>query len=51
MKNSVNMLAALVSSSFYDLSRTAEVKVFDCIMEDHTVKLTDHYPNLIDVLL
>ena len=26
-------------------------KVFDCIMEEYTVKLTDHYPNIIDVRL
>ena len=51
MKKSFRILAALVSSRFYDPSRTAEVKVFDCIMEDYTVKLTDHYPNLIDVRL
>jgi len=25
--------------------------VFDCIMEEYTVKLTDHYPNIIDVRL
>ena len=35
----------------YDPAHTAEVKVFDCIMEDYTIKLTDHYPNLIDVRL
>lgn len=35
----------------YDPSKTVEVKVFDCIMEDYLVKLTDHYPNLIDVRL
>lgn len=29
----------------------AEVKVFDCIMEEYTVKLTDHYPNLLDIRL
>lgn len=29
----------------------AEVKVFDCIMTAFTVKLTDHYPNLIDLKL
>lgn len=29
----------------------AEVKVFDCIMEEYTVKLTDHYPNLLDIKL
>ena len=28
-----------------------EIKVFDCIMEEYTVKLTDHYPLLIDVKL
>lgn len=35
----------------YDPAGTAEVKVFDCIMEEYTVKLTDHYPNIIDVKL
>ena len=35
----------------YDPAGTAEVKVFDCIMEEYTVKLTDHYPNIIDVRL
>lgn len=29
----------------------AEIKVFDCIQDYFTVKLTDHYPNLIDVKL
>lgn len=29
----------------------AEVKVFDCIQNYFIVKLTDHYPNLIDVAL
>ena len=35
----------------FDPSETAEVKVFDCIMEEYTVKLTDHYPLLIDIRL
>lgn len=35
----------------YDPSRTAEIKVFDCLMHDYLVKLTDHYPNLIDLKL
>ncbi len=34
-----------------DPNGKSEVKVFDCIMEDYIVKLTDHYPNLIDVQL
>lgn len=29
----------------------AEVKVFDCIQAAFTVKLTDHYPNLMDIKL
>lgn len=29
----------------------AEVKTFDCIQDYFTVKLTDHYPNLIDATL
>lgn len=33
------------------ISGDAEVKVFDCIQAAFTVKLTDHYPNLIDVKL
>ena len=35
----------------FDPSGKTEVKVFDCIMETYTIKLTDHYPNLIDVRL
>lgn len=35
----------------YEPSKSVEVKVFDCIMEEYTVKLTDHYPNIIDVRL
>ncbi len=35
----------------YDTKDCAEVKVFDCIMDDYLVKLTDHYPNIIDVYL
>lgn len=34
-----------------DEEGNTEVKVFNCIMEDYTVKLTDHYPNYIDVKL
>ena len=34
-----------------DPSETAEVKVFDCIMHEYMVKLTDHYPLLIDIRL
>lgn len=30
---------------------TVDVKTFDCITAEFTVKLTDHYPNLIDVEL
>lgn len=35
----------------FDPSASVEVRVFDCIMEEYTVKLTDHYPNIIDVKL
>lgn len=35
----------------YDPNGKSEIKVFDCIMEDYLLKLTDHYPNLIDVRL
>lgn len=35
----------------YDPSASVEIRVFDCIMEEYTVKLTDHYPNIIDVKL
>ncbi|MGM9765788.1 MAG: hypothetical protein ACI3ZO_05465 [Candidatus Cryptobacteroides sp.] len=35
----------------YDPEGTVEVKVFDCIMAEYTVKLTDHYPNIIDAKL
>lgn len=31
--------------------KDAEIKVFDCIQDYFTVKLTDHYPNLIDATL
>jgi endonuclease/exonuclease/phosphatase family metal-dependent hydrolase len=34
-----------------DPAETAEIKVFDCIMDDYLVKLTDHYPLLIDIRL
>lgn len=34
-----------------DDSGAAEVKVFDCIQAAFTIKLTDHYPNLIDIKL
>lgn len=34
-----------------DKSGNTEVKVFDCIMEEYLVKLTDHYPLLIDIKL
>ena len=32
-------------------TQDTEVKIFDCIQAYFTVKLTDHYPNLIDVRL
>lgn len=32
-------------------AKDAEVRVFDCIQDYFTVKLTDHYPNLVDVKL
>ena len=39
----------------FRLSKTQDedcgVIMFDCIMEEYTVKLTDHYPNIIDVRL
>lgn len=34
-----------------DPAKQSEIKVFDCIMEEYTVKLTDHYPLLIDIRL
>jgi endonuclease/exonuclease/phosphatase family metal-dependent hydrolase len=34
-----------------DVEGKTEIKVFDCIMEEYTVKLTDHYPLLIDIRL
>ena len=34
-----------------DKSGESEIKVFDCIMEEYLVKLTDHYPLLIDIRL
>ena len=42
---------AIDHCQIFDPSGKAEVKVFDCIMEKYTIKLTDHYPNLIDVRL
>ena len=35
----------------HDPSGNTEIKVFDCIMDDYLVKLTDHYPLLIDAKL
>ena len=35
----------------YNARQGAEVKIFDCIQAAFTVKLTDHYPNLIDAKL
>lgn len=35
----------------YNPQNGAEVKIFDCIQAFFTVKLTDHYPNLIDAKL
>ena len=34
-----------------DTEGKAQVVVFDCIMEEYTVKLTDHYPLLVDFKL
>lgn len=34
-----------------DEQRSVEVKVFDCVQARFTVSLTDHYPNVVDVLL
>ena len=34
-----------------DTEGNVQVIVFDCIMEEYTVKLTDHYPLLLDVKL
>ena len=36
---------------FIDPKNTIEIRVFDCIMEEYIVKLTDHYPLLIDINL
>ena len=36
---------------YSDPNNTIEIRVFDCIMEEYTVKLTDHYPLLIDIKL
>lgn len=36
---------------FKDQEGKVEIIVFDCIMEDYIVKLTDHYPLLIDINL
>ena len=34
-----------------DKQQNVEVKVFDCIQARFTLSLTDHYPNVVDVLL
>ena len=35
----------------YNARQDVEIKIFDCIQANFTVKLTDHYPNLIDAQL
>lgn len=35
----------------YNARQEVEIKIFDCIQANFTVRLTDHYPNLIDALL
>lgn len=34
-----------------DPAGSAEVRVFGCIMDEYTIKLTDHYPNYLDIKL
>lgn len=43
-------LGAIDHCLIYNAQKT-EIKVFDCIQPYFTVKLTDHYPNLIDAVL
>lgn len=45
------MSGAIDHCLIYDPDGGVEVRVFDCIMEEYTLRLTDHYPNLIDVRL
>lgn len=40
-----------IDHCFIHNARSTEVKRFDCLQDFFTVKLTDHYPNLIDVAL
>ncbi len=42
---------ALDHCLLYNGKNRVEIKIFDCIQAEFTVKLTDHYPNLIDAQL
>jgi len=35
----------------FDPAGKLEVRVFGCILDEYTVKLTDHYPNYLDIKL
>ena len=35
----------------YDPAGNVEIKAFRCIMDEWTLPLTDHYPNVIDAKL
>lgn len=50
-KGSQREVGAIDHCFIYNAKKETEVKVFDCIQAYFTVKLTDHYPNLIDVRL
>lgn len=43
--------AGAIDHCFIYNGKGTEIKVFDCIQAAFTVKLTDHYPNLIDAVL
>ena len=44
-------IGAIDHCFIWNAKKNVEVKVFDCIQSNFTVKLTDHYPNLIDAVL
>lgn len=44
-------IGAIDHCLIYDSDGKSEIIIFDCIMEEYLVKLTDHYPLLIDMKL
>lgn len=35
----------------YDVNGSVEIRRFDCVMDEYTLPLTDHYPNVIDAVV